>query len=122
VTNIIESEPDSIVLPDITVFSKNDCYQCTQVKNRLGDNGIPFTEINVEEDLEPRPEFNGLTPFEHVVQNYGKAMPLIVVEDGAWGEHWTGIRPDKLIPLISKAKLALDQLRAEGSYDEDDET
>lgn len=121
-TNIIESEPDQIVLPEITVFSKNNCYQCKQVKDRLDDNKIPYTEINVEDDLEPRQEFGGLTPFEHVVKNYGRAMPLIVVEDGAWGEHWTGIRPDKLIPLIDKAKAALDHLRAEHLYDEDDES
>ncbi len=117
-TDIIESQPDEIVVPEITIFSKNDCYQCRNVKTKLDDEGIPYTEINVEEDLEPRAEFDGKTPFDYVVSTYGRAMPVIAVDDGGWGEHWTGIRPDKLIPLIRKTKTALELQRAQALYDE----
>lgn len=120
-TDIIESVPDESVIPKITIFSKNDCYKCRNVENKLDAEGIPFTEINVEKDHEPRPAFDGKTPFDYVVEKYGREMPVIVVDDGGWGEHWSGIRPDKLIPLIQKTKIALDQQRAENLYNEDED-
>lgn len=33
----------------ITVFTKNDCAQCTATKKMLTENNLKFTEINVEE-------------------------------------------------------------------------
>ena len=81
----------------VIVFSKNDCWRCNNVENRFDKDGVPYEEINVETDTEPREAFGGLTPFEHVVKNYGREMPVVVVEDDDWGDWWTGIRPDKMI-------------------------
>ena len=81
----------------VTVFTKNDCWRCNNVESRFDKDGVPYEEINVETDTEPREEFGGLTPFEHVVKNYGREMPVIVVEDDNWGDWWTAIRPDKMI-------------------------
>lgn len=85
-------------VPQVTVFSKNDCTLCVGTKNRFTAKGIPFREINVEEDTEPRAEFGGKTPLEHVLK-YGNQMPFVVVENGSWGEQWSGARPDKIVEL-----------------------
>lgn len=92
-------------IPTITIFSKNDCFQCDSVKNRLNRDDVVYTEINVETDTAPRAEFGGLTPFDHVVKNYGRSMPVIVVEDGEWGDFWCGIRPDKTRALVTRIKI-----------------
>lgn len=93
-----------LMVPDqpfkVTVFSKNDCPRCTNTEKAFDRDGIVFDEINVESDLEPRAEFGGKTPFEHVTQTLGiREMPLVLVEDGAWGDRWTGLRLDKHVEL-----------------------
>lgn len=93
-----------LTVPDqpfkVTVFSKNDCPRCTNTEKAFDRDGIVFDEINVESDLEPRVEFGGKTPFEHVTQTLGiREMPLVLVEDGAWGDRWTGLRLDKHVEL-----------------------
>lgn len=95
-------ETDSADALTLTVFSKNNCPDCESTKGLLTRKGVPFTEINVEEDTEPRAEFGGRTPLEHVVETYGRRMPTIVLEDGAFGDWWAGSRPDKLMATIKR--------------------
>lgn len=95
-------ETDSTDPLSLTVFSKNNCPDCESTKALLRRRGVPFTEINVEEDTEPRDEFGGLTPLEHVVKNYGRRMPTLVLEDGVFGDWWAGSRPDKLMATIKR--------------------
>ncbi|WP_311245296.1 MULTISPECIES: glutaredoxin family protein [unclassified Microbacterium] len=81
----------------MTIFSKNDCHKCVATERLFERKGVPFTEINVEEDLAPRDEFGGLTPFEYVVEKYGREMPVVVIksEDGWVTDWWSGGRMDK---------------------------
>ena len=90
----------------LTIFTKNDCTNCTNTEKQFDRNGVPYREINVEEDNEPREEFGGLTPFEHVVSKYGRQMPAVVVDDGAFGDHWTGIRLDKILETTARFREA----------------
>lgn len=90
---------DAETIPTVTVFSKNNCSVCVATEARFTRRGIPFTEINVEEDTEPRAEFGNKTPKEHVKAKYGLQMPVVVVENGSWGEQWSGARPDKVVEL-----------------------
>lgn len=90
----------------VTVFSKNDCSDCTALKKQFTRKGVPYTEINVQEDQEPRAEFGGLTPMEHVVMNYGRQMPAVVVTDDEWGDWWTGSRIDKILETIKRFRDA----------------
>ena len=92
--------------PRLTMFSKNNCPECTSAKRFLTKRGVPYTEINVETDTEPRSEFKGRTPFDHVVETYGRKMPTMVLEDGTWGDWWPGARPDKLIDVVQRFKDA----------------
>jgi glutaredoxin len=98
-TPITEATEDEAV-PTVTVFSKNNCSICVATEAKLTERGIPFRDINVEEDTEPRAEFNNLTPFDYVVRYYGRSMPVVVVDSGVWGDHWTGRRFDKMFDLI----------------------
>lgn len=96
--------PQTVTEPAVTVFSKNDCPYCDSTKARLTARGVPFREINVQEDTEPRDEFGGLTPLDYVVANYGRSMPAVVVaeDSGNYEESWTGSRPDKTLALIQR--------------------
>ncbi|MET3172905.1 UNVERIFIED_ORG: glutaredoxin [Arthrobacter sp. UYCu721] len=88
-------------LPTVTVFSKNDCSRCDATEAKFIKAGVPFREINVEEDTEPRAEFGNKTALEHVVERYGRTMPVVVVENGVWDDHWSSLRPDKVLELIA---------------------
>lgn len=87
-------------IPTVTVFSKNECSICDAVEAKFTERGIPFREINVQTDTAPRPEFGGKTPLEHVIENYGRSMPVVVVEDGPRSDSWSSRRPDKVLALI----------------------
>lgn len=97
----------------ITVFSKNNCPDCKALKTQFDLKGVAYTEINVQEDEEPRAEFGGLTPIEHVLNNYGRQMPTVVVEDGEWGDWWSGARFDKILETVNRLDAA-GQLIPEG--------
>lgn len=86
-------------IPTVTVFSKNDCPLCDSTVATLEKSGVPYRKINVEEDTTPRDEFGGKTPLEHVVTNYGRSMPAVVVETGPIIDFWLGARIDKLVGL-----------------------
>lgn len=90
----------SPVMPIVTIFSKNDCSICDAVEAKFTERGIPFREINVQNDTAPRAEFGNKTPFDFVVERYGRSMPVIVVEDGPRSDSWSGRRPDKVLALI----------------------
>ncbi|ROR76027.1 glutaredoxin-like protein NrdH [Plantibacter flavus] len=89
------------------VFSKNDCPACTSTKRQFTNKGLPFVEINVELDTAPRDEFGGLTPLEHVIENYGRQMPVVVVTDDLdQDDAWSGARPDKIFGTIARFRDA----------------
>jgi glutaredoxin-like protein NrdH len=88
------------VIPTVTVFSKNDCSICDAVEAKFTERGIPFREINVQTDTAPRAEFGNKTPMDHVIENYGRSMPVVVVEDGPRSDSWSSRRPDKVLALI----------------------
>lgn len=91
---------DAESIPTVTIFSKNDCSICVSTEAKFTERGVPFREINVEEDTAPRVEFGNKTALEHVMERYGRQMPVVVVEDNTWGDSWTGRRPDKMLDLI----------------------
>lgn len=88
------------IIPTVTVFSKNDCSDCTSVKNAFIRKGVPFAEINVENDTEPRKEFDGLTPLEYVIKTHGRKMPAVEATDDQWGVTFVGPRIDKIIEIV----------------------
>lgn len=93
-----DSQPKQPALPTITIFSKDDCPYCESTKKAFTRKGTPYTEINVQQDTEPREEFGGKTPLEHVVANYGKNMPAVVLSiPGQKEDFWLGQRIDRIV-------------------------
>ncbi len=89
---------------NLRIFSSTVCTYCNQAKRVFRSKGVPFEEINVELDTEPRDEFNGLTPRDYVIENYGKQMPVIIVTelDTGYEDSWVGSRPDKIIETVKR--------------------
>lgn len=77
----------------VTIYTRYDCQPCRLTKVFFEARGIDYREINVED--EPA----GL----NFVKGMGyQSAPVIVVDfnvEGMEGEHWTGLRPDKLEQL-----------------------
>lgn len=91
----------------VTIFTKNDCHYCDATKKLFDRKGVPYDTVNVEEDREPRTEFDGLTPFEYVVDKYGRQMPAVVItDDMGWTESWSGARMDKWLDTVNRFKDA----------------
>ncbi|RRG17369.1 glutaredoxin-like protein NrdH [Weissella viridescens] len=71
----------------ITVYTKNNCVQCMMTKKLLGQYGITFDEINVEEDE------SALVSLKEA--GY-QSVPVTFVENA---EPIVGFRPDLLADL-----------------------
>ena len=69
------------------MYSKYHCRQCTYTKNRLTRLGVPFTEVNVEDDD------NALL---FIKQLGYLAAPVVYVNKKI---HWSGFRPDDIDKL-----------------------
>lgn len=96
----------------VTVFSKDDCAICVNTENTFRKKGVPFTEINVQQDLEPRDEFGGKTPLDHVIESFGRQMPVVLVQDelGFAVKSWTGANMFELhetVKLFTAADLLI---------------
>lgn len=98
--------PSTPAVPELmlTIFSKNDCGICRSTEQAFDKRGVPFREINVEEDTEPRAEFDGLTPIDYVKTNFGLQMPAVAITDAdGWiVDKWTGGRMDKWSETVTR--------------------
>lgn len=80
-------------MPEITLYSRTVCQQCTATKRKFAKHGIPFTEVNVEHD-EAAAQF---------LRDAGYTQaPVVITSDG---DEWTGFRPD-LIEALAAAEGA----------------
>lgn len=87
----------------VTIFTKNDCHYCDSTEKQFDRKGVPYKAINVEEDTEPREEFGGMTPLEHVVTTFGRQMPAVLVADEIGAvDSWTGGRMDKWVETANR--------------------
>lgn len=79
--------------PEVTVYSKESCVQCTATYRRLDKDGVPY-EVQM---LEDNPELIEQFKAEGLMQ-----APIVEAN----GERWSGFRPDKLgalaINLVNK--------------------
>lgn len=77
----------------IVIYTKNNCQPCRLTKAWLTSHGLRYIEHNVEDDPDA---------FERVKAMGYQGVPVVVVPFD-WptpGEHWQGLRPDKLQALI----------------------
>ena len=73
---------------EITIYSKNNCVQCTMTKRFLNEHGADFNEIN----LSDHPEL-----IDELKQAGFAATPIIKTDTGV---SFTGFRPDNLRQLL----------------------
>lgn len=71
----------------VTVYTRNNCTQCTFTKGMLDREGIAYQTINIDEDAEAMEYVKGL--------NITSAP--VVVKDGV--APFGGFQPDKLMAL-----------------------
>ena len=77
----------------ITVYTKNNCGQCTATKRALTARNIAYREINIDEDEAAAEKARSF--------GYMQA-PVVIVDfthETMGGEHWSGFRPDKVDQL-----------------------
>lgn len=74
--------------PNITVYSKNDCGQCSSTYKALDRAGLDYTVRMVDEDPEALA----------IVKELGYLQAPVVV---AGDTHWSGFRPGEIAKLKS---------------------
>ncbi len=83
--------------PAVTVYTRSGppkCMSCVQTTRHLTKRGIPFTEVDVDEDPGTRLalDYLGLS-----------SLPVVVVATALGEQTWTGYRPDRLDALAVPA-------------------
>lgn len=75
----------------VTVFTKNECGICENVKRWLKWANVPYTEINVEKSSEA---------LNYVKEDLGyQAMPVIEVEENGFKYDFQGFNSEELAKL-----------------------
>lgn len=74
-------------MSSITVYTKSSCQQCVQTKRVLDKEGLEYSEVNIEDDMDAR---------QYVTGDLGYVQAPVVV---AGDEHWAGFRPQRIKDL-----------------------
>ncbi|MDJ0319779.1 glutaredoxin family protein [Pseudarthrobacter sp. PS3-L1] len=79
----------------VTVYTKSDCWGCGKTKGLLDRAGVPFTEVDMEND---QAAYNYVTK----TLNYAQA-PVVVVSGPGGDHHWSGFQPGQIRTHITEA-------------------
>jgi len=74
----------------VTVYSKNNCVQCTATKRLLDKTGIDYTEVNIETDA---------AAYAFVKELGFQAAPVVMI-DGT-EDAWSGFIPERITALAA---------------------
>lgn len=74
---------------DVTVYTKPSCVQCDQTKKFLDKVNIPYTTVDISQDLDA---------FQKVVDLGFKAAPVVITDN----DSWAGFNPAKLTKLAEE--------------------
>jgi glutaredoxin-like protein NrdH len=83
--------------PTITVYGKEDCYQCRFTEKSFADRGVPIVEDDITTDENTA-----------LARSLGhQRAPLVtVVIDGKVVDHWSGLQPNKIAEYASQKVAA----------------
>ena len=70
----------------ITIYTKNNCMQCTATKNIMDKQGLAYQLVNLDDEPAAIDNLKAL--------GY-RQLPVVMAD----GDHWSGFRPDKLMRL-----------------------
>lgn len=80
------------------IYSKNNCQQCKRTKLELDKKGVPYQEVNIEEDNDT--SFDDYVTYLKDGHDGAMAMP-VVVPDARFGlDRWAGLQPGKIKALV----------------------
>lgn len=79
---------------DVLVFSKNGCPQCVFLKKYFDDNGVSYTEVNINEYEEKA--------VDYIRDNFGTSLPVCVYNTDS---YFTGFNPVKAQEAVSVVKV-----------------
>jgi glutaredoxin-like protein NrdH len=77
----------------ITVYTKPACVQCNATYKALDKAGLSYEIVDISEDADAR---------DYVMALGYLQAPVVV----AYGEHWSGFRPDRIKSLTGGAALS----------------
>ena len=90
--HLFEEESEN-KMPNVTIYSKNDCVKCRMTKKFLQQNNVDYLEINIDDE-----EFN-LKEYGKTRDDYVKyikdelllsTMPIVVTDNDYWGDYQLG--------------------------------
>lgn len=70
----------------ISIYTKNNCMQCTATKNIMDKQGLAYQLINLDDEPAAIDNLKAL--------GY-RQLPVVMADS----DHWSGFRPDKLMRL-----------------------
>ena len=72
----------------VVLYGKEDCFGCRKTKEKLDENQIHYTEVDIEKDL---------TAYEYVTGVLGYTQAPVVYVSTIEGDiHWSGLQPQKI--------------------------
>ncbi|UOD80317.1 glutaredoxin family protein [Paenarthrobacter ureafaciens] len=72
----------------VTVYTKSECWGCGKTKQKLEENSIEYTEVDMEHDQ---------TAYLYVTETLGyKQAPAVVVSAPEGVVHWSGLQPQMI--------------------------
>jgi glutaredoxin-like protein NrdH len=80
-------------MSNVTVYSKPNCVQCEQTKRYLDLKSIAYNIVDITEDE---------VALNKVLEMGYKSAPVVIVDDPAYQEAWSGFRLDSLSKLAER--------------------
>ena len=83
--------------PELTIYGKSECTQCSMTVRYLDKHDTGFTYINIEHDQDA---YNYVTK----TLGYRQAPAVVARYPNGSEQSWSGFRPDKLAGFVSSAR------------------
>jgi len=88
--------PD-LLMSEFTVYTKPACPNCDKTKAYFDSKGITYTAVDITEDA---------AAYDYITAGLGYSQAPVVRNTGT-GEHWSGLRRDKLVQATMNRTAAL---------------
>ncbi|MET4901661.1 glutaredoxin family protein [Paenarthrobacter sp. CC6] len=76
------------LITDYTVYTKPGCPNCDRTMEYFDSNGVTYTPVDFTEVPEA---------LEYITQELGYSQAPVIVNNSDDQDHWSGLRPDKLV-------------------------
>jgi glutaredoxin-like protein NrdH len=84
-------------ITDYTVYTNPDCRNCDRTKEYFDSNGVTYEAVDITEVP---------AALEYITQELGYSQAPVIVNNSDDQDHWSGLRPDKLVQAAMTHKAA----------------